>query len=93
MGLHRVVFGLRCREIAESLMAYLEGELPATQQRAFGRHLFWCRPCVAYVESYRTTVRLARAAGKAAPDEAPEPIPEALVRAILEAERAGRAAG
>jgi anti-sigma factor RsiW len=93
MGLHRIVFGLSCREIADFLMAYLDGELPAKERRAFGRHLFWCRACVAYVDSYRAAVRLARAAGDAGADEPPEPIPEALVQAILEARSAGRTRG
>ena len=90
MTLRRIVFGLTCREVADFLRAYLDGELPGSERRAFRRHLFWCRPCVAYVASYRTTIRLARALGEPDPGEAPEPIPEALVRAVLAARAAGR---
>ncbi len=84
-GLRRTIFGLTCREVADFLSAYLDGELPDKERRAFGRHLFWCRDCVAYVESYRKTVELLRTLGKDGPAEAPEPIPEALVAAVLAA--------
>ena len=88
--LRRALFGMTCREVAEFLRAHLDGELPSRERRAFRRHLFWCRACVAYVVSYRETIRLARAIGEPDPDEAPEPIPEDLVRAILAARAAGR---
>lgn len=87
MGLRRTLFGLSCREVADFLLAWLDGELPLHERRAFERHLFWCRACVAYVESYRRTVALARELGEPTPEEPPEPVPEELVRAVLAAKR------
>jgi anti-sigma factor RsiW len=84
-ALRRTIFGSTCREVADFLSAYLDGELPDKERRAFRRHLFWCKDCVAYVDSYRKTVDLLRALGKDLPEEAPEPIPEALVAAVLAA--------
>jgi anti-sigma factor RsiW len=72
-----------CREIADFLMSYVDGELPATLQKVFESHLAECPECVAYLESYRTTVRLARNASPKAAESAP---PE-LIRSILQAKR------
>ena len=89
MTLRRRIFGMTCRELADFLLAYLDGELDTGERRSLDRHLLWCRPCRAYLQSYRTTVQLARSLGKPAPDELPEPIPEELVEAVL-ASRAGK---
>jgi anti-sigma factor RsiW len=83
MTLRSRIFGMTCRELADFLLAYLDGELNARERSRFDRHLFWCRPCRAYLDSYRTTVQLARSLGKPARDELPEPVPEALVQAVL----------
>jgi anti-sigma factor RsiW len=87
--MRRLVFGATCREVSEFLLEYLEGELLAAQRRAFRRHLFWCRDCVRYIESYRRTLELARQTGSSEAPDAAVPIPERLVRAILAAKRAG----
>jgi anti-sigma factor RsiW len=91
VSLRRAIFGMSCREVADFLCAHLDGELSRAERRAFERHLFWCRPCVTYLESYRTTVRLARSLGSAPLHEVSEPMPEALVLAVLAARAAGRA--
>lgn len=87
-GLRRVIFGMTCRDLAEYLLAYLDDELPRSERRAFDRHLFWCKACRAYLESYRATVELARSLGTPLPDEAPEPVPEHLIAAVLAARAA-----
>lgn len=78
--------GLTCRELADFLLQYLEGELPAEQRAEFEEHLEDCPPCVHYLESYETTVQLEKEAARE-PEDAlpPEEAPEALVRAILAA--------
>lgn len=74
---------MTCREIAEFLMQYADGELPWRQRTAFKLHLALCPACREYLKSYELTVKLARLA--ATPDEEPVPasVPEELVRAIL----------
>ena len=90
MSVRRVIFGPTCRELADFLLAYLDEELPARDARAFRRHLFWCRACRAYVESYRTSVQLARSLGQPLPNEPAEPMPEALMEAVLAARAEAR---
>lgn len=73
---------LTCRDVAEFLMRYDDNELSAEQRREFETHLSICPPCVAYLDSYRRTAKLAGASkdGVQAP-----PIPDALVKAIVSA--------
>jgi anti-sigma factor RsiW len=77
---------MNCREFTEFLHEYLSGDLPADERAEFDKHLGECPWCVAYLDSYRTTIQLERAAF-AAPADAPPPAdaPEELVQAILRA--------
>ena len=74
---------LSCREIADFLLAYFDGELPPESRAAFETHLVACDVCVRYLRDYQETVRLTRAALRE-PDDA-EDAPPQLVRAILAA--------
>ncbi len=75
-----------CQLIDEFLMLYLDGELPPDQRRAFDEHLCTCPECVAYIETYRVTVRVTRVCCCEAPDDGPcPPAPDRLVQAILAA--------
>jgi anti-sigma factor RsiW len=51
---------MTCRECAELLMDFLEGELDAQSQANFQQHLKDCPPCIAYVESYQITIQWSR---------------------------------
>jgi anti-sigma factor RsiW len=51
---------MTCRECAELLMAFVEGELDAAQREFFEKHLQECQPCIAYMESYKITIQLSR---------------------------------
>ena len=73
---------LTCQEVIEFLFAYVEGELPAAERARFDQHLAVCPHCVDYVQGYRESIRL----GKAAFAEVDE-VPEELVDAILAARR------
>jgi anti-sigma factor RsiW len=77
---------MNCREFTEFLHEYLGGTLPAEEVAEFEKHLAECPWCVAYLDSYRKTIQLERAA-LAAPEDAPPPAdaPEELVQAILRA--------
>ena len=76
---------ITCREIAEFLLEYTDGALPARERTEFDRHIEECPPCVAYIATYTRTVRLEKAALCGPSDEIPPDVPEALVRAILAA--------
>ena len=49
-----------CRQIFAMLSEYLDGELPAENCRQLERHLKGCRPCIAYLDSLKTTVEACR---------------------------------
>jgi len=74
---------LPCTEIIGFLSDYLDGELPPERKFEFGRHLAVCPSCVAYLETYKETIRMAKASDLPV-DEAPED----LIKAILAASRA-----
>lgn len=71
---------MNCRECTDFLIDYLNGDLPAAQQRVFEGHLQLCPPCLTYLESYRATLKLCESAR-----EEPAELPDAMVQAILAA--------
>jgi len=81
------MLAMTCRELADFLMEYLDGELPADVRAAFDRHLSLCPNCVAYLAAYKTTIAMGRrafAADEAEADADARPdVPEDLVKAIL----------
>jgi len=50
----------RCKQIFAMLSGYLDGELSTKNCRQLERHLKGCQPCIAYLESLRTTVEVCR---------------------------------
>ena len=71
---------LPCTEIIGFLADYLDGELSPERKFEFDRHLAVCPSCVAYLETYKETIRMAKAA------ELPvEDAPDDLIKAILAA--------
>lgn len=74
---------MTCREFADFLMEYLDGNLPAAEHALFEEHLAECPDCVAYLATYRETIRLGKALC-AQENEALSPeVPNELVQAIL----------
>jgi anti-sigma factor RsiW len=67
-----------CREVIAILDDYVADLLAAPTRTALDRHLALCVSCVAYLASYRETIRMARAASAAIEDVPPE-----LITAIL----------
>jgi anti-sigma factor RsiW len=81
---------ITCKELVDFLGEYVEGALSAAQLAEFHRHLAVCPSCIHYVESYKTTRLLGKAAfcDASRPDEpAPADVPEDLIRAILAARK------
>ena len=69
--------GLACVDGVEILMDYLEGTLPQADREAVEAHVSGCPRCVAFVESYRQTPRILRAATAAT---LPEDLAQSLRR-------------
>ena len=57
---------LACVDGVEMLMEYLEGTLAPGEREALERHVNGCPRCLAFLESYRQTPRILRAATAAA---------------------------
>jgi anti-sigma factor RsiW len=76
---------MTCRELAEFLDDYLSGTLPPSRRSLFDEHLDACPDCRNYLDSYRQTVQLGKAAFSEPQEPVPQDVPEALVKAILAA--------
>lgn len=75
---------MNCQELADFLLAYMEGDLPERQREEFERHMQCCPPCVAYLETYQKTIQLCQKSCNEAAEKPPK-MPEQLVKAILAA--------
>ncbi len=75
----------RCKRIFAALSEYLDGELPVKNCRELERHLEGCEPCLAYLETLKTTLRACR---RYRIPEVPSPPPRVRA-AFLEALRKG----
>ncbi len=78
---------ITCRELADVIAAYLDGELPPTSVAAFEEHLAVCPSCVDYIDTYRETIKLGRGAFADLDAPAPADVPKDLVAAVLAAKR------
>jgi anti-sigma factor RsiW len=76
---------MTCRELIDFLMAYLDHELDPEQRAVFEAHLAECADCAAYLETYKETVRLGKAALVDSDADVDERVPEELIAAILAA--------
>jgi anti-sigma factor RsiW len=75
-----------CREFADFVMAYLDGELAADQRGRFDAHLAVCPDCVRYLDQYRDTVAAVQLEAEDDGGLAGD-VPEELVRAIVAARK------
>jgi anti-sigma factor RsiW len=75
---------VKCQELADFILDYLEGGLEADVRERFERHLSRCANCRRYIAAYKTTVNLSR---RAFDDEEATAgntgAPEDLIHAIL----------
>jgi anti-sigma factor RsiW len=80
---------MTCREFVEFLMNYLDEALPEEQRVTFDAHMDECPGCVAYLDSYRETIRLGKCLCDDPETDFPADVPEKLVAAILAARSSG----
>lgn len=74
---------VQCRQIAELLADYLDGTLPKRTAEMIEWHIDGCAPCVAFLNTYRGTIRATRSL----PDT---PMPGELKRRLLDVLRTTR---
>ena len=54
----------KCKRVFAALSEFLDGELPARNCRELERHLSDCKPCIAYLETLKTTSKACRQYGE-----------------------------
>ncbi len=83
-----------CRRLFARLSEFLDGELGARDATELKRHLADCRPCLAYLESLRTTISACRRYGQLKQSPPPKLLAslKRLRRAIQPKTRADRGA-
>lgn len=74
---------LTCREFIEFLWQYESEELSPEERARFDDHLARCAPCVRYLQSYRETISIGKAAFAPTDEPLPTDVPEELIEAIL----------
>ena len=74
---------MNCQELLDLMLEYVGGELVVEHRRTVEVHLSSCADCMIRIETYRHTVRLARALPRC--DRLPAAVEERL-RKLLEAE-------
>lgn len=75
---------MTCREIADFLMDYVSGELPAGVREQFEQHLRVCPNCRAYIATYQASIVLAGRAFAVPDADARTEVPDDLVSAIMD---------
>ena len=78
---------LTCRDFVAFLDEYVEGSLAPERHAVFERHLELCDDCVRYLQSYRRTIELGRAALGDGPRPPAPAVPGELLDAILRSRR------
>lgn len=73
---------MTCRDFADFLLDYVEGELPIEARRRFDEHIGVCPDCMQYLQHYTAAMEAGRLA--MAEDLAAD-VPDELVNAILAA--------
>ena len=76
---------MTCREFADFLLSYVDGDLAPAERAGFDAHLAVCPNCVAYLRQYLDTIA---AAPLAFADEDFAQVPDELVHAILTSRQA-----
>jgi predicted anti-sigma-YlaC factor YlaD len=71
---------MSCREMADSLSDYLDGELRADLRAVIDEHRGDCPPCEAFIRTLALTVELIRAQPR-------EPLSPSLAKSLAEALR------
>ena len=74
---------ITCRELIEFLDEYVGDQMPADRRDAVDRHLAVCPDCVNYVDAYRKTIAMGRAAFADRDAPVPPSVPAGIIKAVL----------
>ena len=73
---------MTCREFVEFLWRYTSDELSPEERATFDTHLSTCRHCAKYLDSYKETIRIGKAAIAPSEEAVPAEVPEDLIKSI-----------
>jgi len=76
---------ITCQEFIDFIGRYFSNDLSLEEQEKFQFHLTHCAPCVHYLQSYRETIKIGKAALTPIDGPVPDEVPEELIQAILSA--------
>lgn len=68
-----------CRRLADLLLDFINGELPAEEIATLEQHIAECPPCGVFVMTYRQTITISR---RLPPEPIPPDVAERLRRAL-----------
>ena len=74
---------ITCRELIGFLDEYVANAMTPDRQQAVNQHLAVCPDCVNYLDSYRKTIALGRAAFAELDAPAPATVPAGIIKAVL----------
>ncbi len=74
---------MSCRQMAEQVSEYIDGELDSSIRKLIDQHGGQCPPCKAFIRTLARTVEAIRAQPR-------DPLPDSLARALAEALRKAR---
>ncbi len=78
---------MTCEDLAETLEAYVAGELDPSRRSGLEQHTRSCPECRRYLGSYLATIDLCRRGAERESNAKDGDVSESLVRRILEARR------
>jgi anti-sigma factor RsiW len=79
---------MNCRRVVELLIDYVSGELPENERGVLEQHFDRCPPCLVYMQTYETTIRMTRQLPLDAP--LPPELEQRLLAVIRALDSAGR---
>ncbi len=78
---------ITCEEFEEFILAYLEGDLSASQKFVFEMHLKVCRECREFLAAYQNAMSLTKGTLVEETKFNTEDVPEDLIQAVLAAQK------
>jgi len=85
----RKISEIDCKSLENFIIDFLEDNLPAHEKMMFQKHIGECKHCEDYLQGYRKSIELSKAALTGKTSDKVENIPDDMVAAILAA--SGRA--
>jgi len=78
---------ISCQEFETFIVHYLDDELNDQERAIFERHLNLCKECREYLQAYKQTIALGKAAFATSQAPILSDVPEELIKAMLQAKQ------